>query len=439
MHKSFRIPDLATLRSESRRLDIEIPLQEDVSPLFRELRLRTGHVLANRLAVQPMEGADSEDDGAPGPLTFRRYRRFASGGCSLIWFEACAVCPEGRSNPHQLWINQKNVGAFKKLVSETRAAASDSNGPGRMPVLVLQLTHSGRYAKPRGEPAPVIVHHSPELDRMQNLPADYPLVSDDELDRLQISFLEAAKLASLAGFDGVDIKSCHGYLLSELLGAHTRTHGKYGGPLENRTRFLKSVVTCVSHEIGGIFVTTRLGVFDALPHPFGFGISPGDRTIPDLKEPLNLVHDLARAGLPLLNLSIGVPHHEPHYGRPYDIPLKGAPSPPEHPLKGVSRFLSVVAELQKAEPQLPMVGSGYSWLRQHFPQVGAASIELGRASIIGLGRNAIAYPDFAADLESRGAIDRTRTCTACSGCSELLRSGRPAGCVVRDGEIYVLR
>jgi 2,4-dienoyl-CoA reductase (NADPH2) len=438
VHERFRIRDLEMLISEADRLGLELPVRGDVSPLFQELRLKTGHVLKNRFAALPMEGADADESGTPGALTFRRYRRFATGGFGLVWFEACAVVPEGRSNPHQLRIHEGNVGIFGELVRETRRASASASG-GTPPVLVLQITHSGRYARPEGRPAPMIIHHSPELDRRQNLPSDYQLVPDEYLDELQDKYVEAAGFAALAGFDGVDIKSCHGYLLSELLAAHTREHGRYGGSFKNRARFLKTVVDRICHEVPGIFVTTRLSIYDALPHPYGFGVSREDRMVPDLEEPRALVHDLARTGMPVLNLSIGVPHFEPHFGRPYDIPLKGAPLPPENPLRGVARFVSLAGRIQKAEPALPVIGSGYSWLRQFAPNVAAAVIDRGWAALIGLGRNAIAYPDSVRDLEESGAFDKDKSCTTCSICSQLLRSGGPVGCPVRDAETYTTK
>ncbi len=438
MHESFRIRDLETLHTEADRLGLELPVQEDVDPLFSEVKLGSGHVLANRLAVQPMEGADAEKDGRPGLLTSRRYRRYAAGGASLICFEACAVVEEGRSNPRQLWIQEGNLSFFESLVRETRKAAQTVDGLSRPIVLILQLTHSGRYAKPEGLPAPMIVHHSPELDRRQNIPPDYPLVSDEYLDRLQDSFLNAARLAAQAGFDGVDIKSCHGYLVSGLLAAHTRGQSRYGGSFDNRIRFLTETLSRIKNGVPGIFITTRLGVYDPLPYPFGFGVSCEDRMVPDLKESLDLVRELKKIGIPIFNHSIGNPHVEPHFGRPFDIPDKGSPIPDEHPLKGVARFLSITAKMQKAEPELPMIGAGYSWLRRFWPHVAAASIACGGASIVGLGRSAFAYPDAVRDLEKNGKLDPSKTCTACSACSTLLRSGGPAGCTVRDGKIYVL-
>ena len=93
--------------------------------------------------------------GAPGELTFRRYERFGAGGAGLIWVEAIAVVPEGRANPRQLWINEQSLPAIKAMVQRTRRAAAASMGAGHHPVLVAQLTHSGRYSKPEAAPCPI--------------------------------------------------------------------------------------------------------------------------------------------------------------------------------------------------------------------------------------------------------------------------------------------
>jgi len=87
-------------------------------------------------------------------------------------------------------------------------------------------------------------------------------------------------------------------------------------------------------------------------------------------------------------------------------------------------------------PDLSVVGTGYSWLRQHFPNVGAGVLGSGGAALVGVGRLALAYPDFARDLMTRGALDARKVCITCSGCSQLMHAGRQAGCVVRDRELY---
>ena len=180
--------------------------------------------MGNRLAIHPMEGCDGNADGSPGELTFRRYQRFGAGGAKLIWGEACAVVPEGRANPRQLVINPATARRLEHMLRITRAAHVEHNGHDDDLLVGLQLTHSGRYSFA----APVLAQHDPLLDPRTVLdkatgttagPAT-PLITDAELDRLQDRYVEAAALAHRIGFDFVDIKQCHRYLLCELLSAH---------------------------------------------------------------------------------------------------------------------------------------------------------------------------------------------------------------------------
>ncbi len=434
-HDRFRFQDRAALEEKIAELGLDIPLSDDISILFSPIVI-AGRTLPNRFLIHPMEGADADPSGGPSDLTFRRYRRFAAGGAAVIWFEAAAVLEAGRGNPRQLLISARTGDAFKRLVEATRREASAKFGPGHSPLLVLQLTHAGRFARPQGRPQPVISQRSPILDALIQLPADHPLAMDDELDSIRDAFVAAAGIARAARFDAIDIKACHGYLVSELLAAFTRPVSRYGGPFENRTRFLLETAAGIRAEAPGIEITSRLNVFDALPYPHGFGVDRNNPGMPDLSEPIELIGKLARAGLPLLSVSCGIPAYRPHFGRPYDKPMTGQDPPDEHPLAGVARLLRLAGEVQRAHPALPVVGPGYSWLRQFIPQAAAAAVETGKAALVGLGRGAIAYPDWVSDLAERGVLDPRRVCIACSKCSEMLRWGSRVGCAVRDAEIY---
>jgi 2,4-dienoyl-CoA reductase-like NADH-dependent reductase (Old Yellow Enzyme family) len=154
----------------------------------------------------------------------------------------------------------------------------------------------------------------------------------------------------------------------------------------------------------------------------------------DLSEPLALVARLHDDGLRLLNITMGTPYFNPHVNRPYDT---GGYVPPEHPLFGVARLLDGAAAVQRTHHDLAVVGTGYSWLRQFAPQVAAGVIRSGGASLVGFGRQAFAYPEFAVDILEKGALDPRRCCVTCGKCSDILRAGGPAGCVVRDAGRYL--
>jgi 2,4-dienoyl-CoA reductase-like NADH-dependent reductase (Old Yellow Enzyme family) len=431
-HEPFDFRSPEELLAKASGLEIELPFQQDLSPLLEDVTLGTKK-LSNRLAVQPMEGFDANADGSPSDLTFRRYNRYAKGGSALLWFEATSVVGDGRSNPRQLWLHRQNVDGFTRLVEETRKQATQTFGKGKNIYCVLQLTHSGRYSRPRGLPQPQVALVNPFLDEKKEA---LHVFSDRELNRLRRSFVEAALLAYQAGFDAVDIKACHGYVINELLAAFGRQNSKYGGFFDNRIRFLNDVVKRIHQEVSQIGIAVRLNAYDGIPFPYGFGSSRDDSAGIDLIEPKQVMLRLIEEGCSLFNITAGIPYFVPYLGRPYDRPLPGAPVPPEHPLEGVYRLISITAELQKEIPEIPVVGTGYSWLRQFFPNVGAAVLQNEKAAFIGLGRSSFAYPDATRDLMNRGVLDPNKVCIACSRCTEMMRMGSYAGCVMRDKELY---
>jgi 2,4-dienoyl-CoA reductase-like NADH-dependent reductase (Old Yellow Enzyme family) len=412
--------------------------------------------LGNSIAIHPMEGCDGDLDGTPGDLTFRRYERFAAGGAKLVWFEATSVNEEGRANTRQIWLNPKTAPVFAKLLERVREIHRDLYGNTEDLLEPLQLTHSGRYSVPRR----IIAYHNPLIDQKTATPPDFPVITDDELERLEDDYVEAARLALDCGFRAIDLKVTHGYLLSELTGAKTR-EGRYGGSLENRTRFMRNVLGKMKAEFGDrLILCMRLGCFDCvpyrpggkngegeplphpLPYPWGFGVDPNDPMREDLSEVKQAVQWFKDWGIVLLNVSMGSPYYNPHIGRPFEKPDEGNYEQPEHPLLGVNRHLRVAGELQQAFPDLPMVGTGYSWLQKYSVNAGARTIDEGRIRIFGLGRNALAYPDFPRDALTLGELDERRVCKTVTFCTYLMRQKHnelgqyPTGCPPFDKDVY---
>ena len=149
----FHYQTVEELRQAAQEEGVTLPLGGDLSPLGQELEVQ-GVKLPNRVAIQPMEGCDGTADGKPGELTLRRYDKFARSGAGLLWEEATAVWEEARANPRQLWIKEENVGAFQAMNQRIRELSQKENG--FAPVIIMQATHSGRYSKPQGVPAPLI-------------------------------------------------------------------------------------------------------------------------------------------------------------------------------------------------------------------------------------------------------------------------------------------
>ena len=273
--------------------------------------------IPNRVVLQPMEGCDCHEDGSPSELTVEKYFRAARSGAGIIWFEANAVCPEGRTNARQMMLTQENLNEFQQLLRDMRKIAEEECGI--EPVFILQLTHSGRQSI-----VPMIAYRHPIYEATRPV-TDENIVTDEYLDSLPEKYSASAGLAVKAGFDGVDVKSCHGYLFQELLSAFGRK-GRYGGCFENRTRLYLDCIQAVRQVIPDDFLlTTRLSVSDMVPKPYGFGTDEENDL--DLTEPDLLIEKLLQAGVRILNVTIGNPYYNPHVNRPYRKGSYVAPEP----------------------------------------------------------------------------------------------------------------
>ncbi len=415
---------------QNNQLQTNLPFADDVSVLKTQFKLGE-KVINNRLACQAMEGCDGTLDGRPDELTKRRYDRFAKGGAGIIWYEATAVMEEGRANPHQLYINNDTLDSFKKQVEDIKETALKTNG--FEPLIFMQATHSGRYSKPHGTPAPLIAYNNPIFEKDNPISADR-IVSDEYIDRVGEALVNGAVLAEKAGFDGVDIKCCHRYLNSELLSAYNR-EGKYGGSLENRTRLLReSVKGAIESCSGDFLVSSRLNVYDGFPHPYGFGVSTDGSLEFDSTEPEWLIKELYKLGVRILNITMGNPYFNPHVNRPFAM---GGYEAPEHPLEGVARVLNGIAKLKKAVPEMAIISSAMSYLGAVAPNVASAFIADNGFDFAGFGRTIFAYPNFANDIINNGKMETSKLCICCSKCTEIMRAGGSPGCVIRDKEVYL--
>ena len=430
-HELFHYKTLEDVKAKAAELGLTLPFAEDTHALATPLTVRN-IPFPNRMGIAPMEGADSLPDGSPSDYTTRRYVKEAVGGAAIIWFEAISIVEEGRSSQTQLLLTKDNLAAYQKLTAAVKEAGMKANG--YAPYLILQANHSGRYSNPDNKPAPMIAYRHPELEQYR-IADDSCIVSDDYLKGLEQKFGEAAALAKQAGFDAVDIKSCHGYLLAELSSAYTRP-GPYGGSYENRTRLLKNAILAAKpYEDDSFMVTARLGIYDGYAYPYGFGVSEGSGLTPDLTEPIRLVAELHRDyGLDLIGLTMGNPYATTHVTRPFDA---GKYPPDEHPFEGLARMIHGIGAVKKAVPGIAVLGSAPTYLRQFADLYAAGAVEQGLCDGMLFGRMAFADPDFANEILHTGRIDPGRVCLTCGKCGDLIRAHKPTGCVIRDSKTFM--
>jgi 2,4-dienoyl-CoA reductase-like NADH-dependent reductase (Old Yellow Enzyme family) len=421
------------------------------SPFGRPYTWRGGTV-GNRFAILPMEGWDGNTDGTPSDLTRRRWVHFGQSGAKMIWGgEAVAVRHDGRANPNQLLINEANLAALEDLRRLLVEAHRERFGGTDDLYVGLQLTHSGRFARPNDKRRlePQILYHHPCLDPKFGLAAEAPVLSDDEIARLIGDFVRAARQAQRAGYAFVDIKHCHGYLGHEFLSAVDRP-GRYGGSLENRTRFLREIVAGIASEAPGLEVAVRVSVFDFLPfqmspdrvgepmpmpgpsYRYGFGGDTATGLGIDLGEPLAFLELMAELGIHWVCPTAGSPYYNPHIQRPAAFPPSDGYLPPEDPLVGVARQIAATAALKRRFPGLAIVGSAYSYLQEWLPHVGQRVIRNGGADFIGLGRMILTYPELPADVLAGRTLARKKVCRTFSDCTTAPRNGLVSGCYPLD-------
>ncbi len=446
------------LRERLIQLDIPLPVDDEIltadqgSPLSQPFVIGP-FTVGNRWCIHPMEGWDAQEDGSPTELTFRRWENFGRSGAKLIWGgEAAAVQGDGRANPNQLLATAHNRHGLAQLLARLRTTHRACCGTTDDLLVGLQLTHSGRFSRPQAKQLePRIAYHHPLLDgRFGISPDDDSVVwTDSDLEHLVDAYMSAARIAYDVGFQFVDVKACHGYLLHEFLSARCRP-GRFGGDYAGRTRLLKTIVARIRGELPDLLVGVRVSVFDTipyqhgatcgeplpfrdlLPYEFGFGVDVSNPLEMDLTEPIRLLDELRELGVAAANLTCGSPYYNPHIQRPAMFPPSDGYPPPEDPLRGVQRLIMAARRCKESVPGLPMVGTGYTYLQDFLPHVAQAVVRQGWIDAVGIGRMVLSYPELPMDCLTRGVTQRKKICRTFSDCTTAPRNGLVSGCYPLD-------
>lgn len=469
--KLVRIPSLKTVedfRKHVASLGIELPCEDQIvagstSPLTQPVGNTgiNGKRIGNRWAIHPMEGWDATTAGGATDEVRRRWQRFGESGAKLIYGgEAMAIRPDGRANPNQLIIVEQNKRDLAEIREGLVKAHQDRFGKSDDLVIGFQLTHSGRFCKPTDKKRmePRVAFRHPILDRKFNVTSDAQVFTDAEIEELIQCYIRAAKIAWDVGADFVDIKHCHGYLLHEFLGAHTRP-GKFGGSFENRTRILREVIAGIRASGNKIEIGVRLSAFDfvpfkpdpalsrpgklgpgipedfshCLPYRYGFGVDANNPVAYDLTETFQFVELCAQLGVKIVNLSAGSPYYNPHIQRPAAYPPSDGYQPAHDPLIDVARQINVVRQIKARAPkELVLVGTAYSYLQEYLPHVAQFVLRNGWTDMIGIGRMVLSYPGICADAVEKGALITKNICRTFSDCTTAPRNGMISGCYPLD-------
>jgi 2,4-dienoyl-CoA reductase-like NADH-dependent reductase (Old Yellow Enzyme family) len=169
-----------------------------------------------------------------------------------------------------------------------------------------------------------------------------------------------------------------------------------------------------------------------LPYRLAFGVRPDHPLEYELEEPLRLLGRLRDLGVATVNLTCGSPYYNPHIQRPAMFPPSDGYLPPEDPLVGVVRQIEAARRCKQAFPDLPLVGTAYTYLQDYLPHVAQAVVRAGWIDLVGIGRMVLSYPELPADTLAGRPLQRKRICRTFSDCTTAPRGGLASGCYPLD-------
>ena len=241
-------------------------------------------VLKNRLTMAPTVKFDyAGPDGMVTDRHIRHYRDRAMHGCGLICVEATAITPDGRfaKNHLGLWSDEQ--------ISGHRDITASCHGYGA--AVIIQLNHTGIMSNPDCGPAigpSAVPARNPETIARE--------MSISDIHEMQENFVQAAMRAKEAGYDGLQLHGCHGYLINQFISNKTNLRtDEYGGSIENKARFAAEIIRSIREKCGdGFLISIRTA-----------GIEP------DVKTAIQIAEEYVKAGCDYLQVSTGIEWDDP--------------------------------------------------------------------------------------------------------------------------------
>lgn len=213
-----------------------------------------GMKLSNRFVRSATWEGMAAEDGACTPKLMKLMVDLAVGGVGLIISSHAYVRKDGQAGPWQIGVYKDEfIDGFREMTQAVKEHGCR---------IVLQISHAGFFANPK------LIGQKPlalsEVEGFSKSPRK--VMSKEEIGNIVGAFGQAARRATEAGFDGVQIHAAHGYLLSQSLSpAFNKREDSYGGDLENRARFLMEVFRGVRSVVGSDFpVLVKMNSEDCL-------------------------------------------------------------------------------------------------------------------------------------------------------------------------------
>ena len=215
--------------------------------IFSPFKLNS-FTLENRIGVAPMTRMSSPGDGIPRKDVLDFLVRRAENDAAIVYTEAIVTDYESAQGyPGQArLISQRQIEAWKPVVEAIREKGA---------VSIMQMFHCGRMAWPEINPANRVIAPSAISPKQKNPLTGEPYPVPDEMSIFDIEhvitgFVETARGAIAAGFDGIEVHGAHGYLINNFLSSYSnRRNDEYGGAVENRYRFAHEIIQAVRQVV----------------------------------------------------------------------------------------------------------------------------------------------------------------------------------------------
>lgn len=349
--------------------------------------------IKNRIVMPPMGTGLALHNGEASDDIIRYYEERAKGGCGLIFTEITRVDEaHGWGLSNQLAMTcAGHIGRMQRLIDTVHKYGTK---------IFVQLHHPGREGHARLNPNgnPVVAPTAFVTERCEEMPHELTLEEAGAIIRMYVT---AAKMAQLAGADGVELHGAHGYFLNQWLSpfSNKRTD-KYGGSFENRCRFVDEIIYGIRKICGPDFpVGIRLSIDEYI----------GSEGI-DLAMGVEIAKHFEAIGVSHINVSCGI------YESGYVI-IPAYPFP-----QACRRHLCSAV---KAAVKIPVISINN--IKE--PRVAEQLLEEGACDFVAVGRGQLADPEWA-NKAKRGADDEIRKCIGCCRCIDAISYGRHSQCYV---------
>ncbi len=370
----------------------------------------------NRFFAQSMECVDSDFEGNPTELTYKRYENLFKGNFGLVDLEAITVTNESRARKTQLEIMPRNEKALEKFIRRLKEVNPNV-------LIVFQLTHAGEISEPE-------FSRRVTVKQMHGLEGD--LLTEEEVEHIMDQFELAAKITQNVGADGVDMKLCHGYLGSQILRPYNDRNWKYGGSWENRSRFAYDLMERIKKATNydrNFLIGSKMSMWEGFPG--GCGSAGPDSPLMDMTESIDLLKGLEERGAQYFIESLGNVHSSMAYMEAIQ----------DEPYLSYLHFYFANLMKQNLKKETVVIGSHFSSFRgkrnkllsvdpekSSLFAMGSRCIQDGMMDMVGLGRQSFADPLTPLKLKE-GREDEIKYCTQCMNCEELMIRQQPVGCV----------